>query len=46
MSQAPQGDAMILFMRQDDIIGVAQLIGSVRKKSVYISWPSPGGPSF
>ena len=24
--QAPQGDAMILFMRQDDIIGVAQFI--------------------
>ena len=42
--QAPQVDAMILFMWQDDIIGVAWFFDACLEKSVHNSWPSRGGP--
>ena len=40
--QAPQGDAMILFMWQDDIIGVARFIDACLER-VYTSAGPPVG---
>ena len=40
--QAPQGDAVMLFMWQDDIVGVARFVRMLRK-CLHISWPSRGG---
>ena len=40
--QAPQGDAMPLLMWQDDIIGVAQFMRCMFRKSMHISWPFRG----
>ena len=41
--QAPQGDAMILFSWQDDIIGVARFIDACLK-TVYTAASSAGPP--
>ena len=37
--QAPQGDAMLLFMWQDGIIGVARFIDACLEEGVHISLP-------
>ena len=41
--QAPQGDAMILFMWQDDIIGVARFIDACSERMSTSAGPPMGG---
>ena len=41
--QAPQGDAMLLFMWQDDIIGVARFIDACLERMYTSAGPPVGG---